>query len=311
MRTSDESSGRHRVVYAAIAANLVIAVAKYMAAFFSGSSSMLAEAIHSTVDTANEGLLLLGLKRSQKPADALHPFGYGKELYFWSLVVAIALFGLGGGMSIYEGLSHLQHPNDITNPVWNYAVLGVAFVSEGISWTIALREFRHKKKPGKGFWRGFKTSKDPSVFTVLGEDTAALLGLVAAFLGVFFSHRLHDPVYDGAASIVIGLILAGIAFLLAYESRGLLVGESADPEVIRNIRELACGDPAVKDIGRPLTMHFGPEEVLLNMDIRFRRHLTAAEVESAVDRLERKIRSAYPQIRRIYIEAESLARRDA
>lgn len=306
MRSSDESSGRKLVVCGAIVANLVIAVAKYTVAYFSGSSAILAEAIHSTVDTGNEGLMLLGIKRSRKPADLLHPFGYGKELYFWSLMVAVGLFGLGGGMSIYEGIGHLRHPTTITDPFWSYAVLGVAFIAEGASWIIAMREFLDRRQRGKGLWRSFKASKDPSVFTVLGEDTAAILGIVTAFMGVFLSYRLRNPFYDGAASIVIGLIQAAVALLLAYETRGLLVGESADPEVVRRIRDLARADPAVADILAPLTMHFGPEEVLLNIDIQFRPEFSAAEVERAVDRLEDKIRSACPRVTRIYIKAKRL-----
>ena len=311
MRTpeSSESSGRQLVVYGALAANFAIAASKFIAAFFSGSSAMLAEGIHSTVDTGNEFLLLLGLRKSRRPADDMHPFGYGKELYFWSLIVAIALFGLGGGMSIYEGITHLQHPSEITDPFWNYVVLGVAFVAEAISWTIALREFKAKKGKGQSFWKAFRTSKDPAVFTILGEDSAALLGIVAAFLGVFLSHRLHNPYFDGAASIGIGLILAAVALLLAYESKGLLVGESTDPDIVRHIHDLACADPAVDAVQTPLTMHFGPEHVLLNMDIQFRPELSAHEVENAIDRLEKTIRTAHPRIKRIYIEAEALSAR--
>lgn len=185
-------------------------------------------------------------------------------------------------------------------------MLGVAFIAEGASWIIAMREFLDRRQRGKGLWRSFKASKDPSVFTVLGEDTAAILGIVTAFMGVFLSYRLRNPFYDGAASIVIGLIQAAVALLLAYETRGLLVGESADPEVVRRIRDLARADPAVADILAPLTMHFGPEEVLLNIDIQFRPEFSAAEVERAVDRLEDKIRSACPRVTRIYIKAKRL-----
>ena len=310
MRTpeSSESSGRKLVVYGALAANFAIAASKFIAAFFSGSSAMLAEGIHSTVDTGNEFLLLLGLRESRRPADEMHPFGYGKELYFWSLIVAIALFGLGGGMSIYEGITHLQQPSDTTDPFWNYVVLGVAFVAEATSWTIALREFKAKGK-GQSFWKAFRTSKDPSVFTILGEDSAALLGLVVAFLGVFLSYRLNNPYFDGAASIGIGLILAAVALLLAYETKGLLVGESTDPDIVRHIHDLARTDPAVDAVRTPLTMHLGPEQVLLNMDIQFRPELSAHDVENAIDRLEKTIRAAHPQIKRIYIEAEALSAR--
>lgn len=303
MRTSD-TSGRSLVVYGAIAANFAIAVAKFVAAFFSGSSAMLSEAIHSTVDTGNECLLLLGLKRSRKPPDPLHPFGYGKELYFWSLVVAIALFGLGGGLSLYEGIDHLRHPAPLGDPTWSYGVLGIAFVAEGASWIIALREFQANKARRMGYWKGFKASKDPSVFTVLGEDSAALLGIVAAFLGVFLGHRLDNPYLDGCASIAIGLILAGVALLLAYESRGLLVGESARPEVVSTINDIARNDPAIAKVGTVLTLHFGPEDILLNMDVQFHPGLPVEEAARAIDRLEADIQAACPDVKRIYVKAE-------
>lgn len=307
MPESTESSGRQRVIYGALAANVAIAAAKFIAAFFSGSSAMLAEGIHSLVDTGNEGLLLWGLRKSRRPADGMHPFGYGQELYFWSLIVAIALFGLGGGMAFYEGVSHLRHPRAIADPVWNYVVLGVAFVAEVLSWTIAFREFNAAQGKRQRFWRAFISSKDPAVFTVLGEDSAALLGIGIAFLGVFLSHRFHNPYFDGAASIGIGLMLTAVALLLAYESKSLLVGESADPAVVRHVQELAGADPAVTAARLPLTLHLGPDQVLLTMDIQFRPDLSAQDVENAIDRLEHAIRAAYPNIIRIYIEANALA----
>jgi cation diffusion facilitator family transporter len=300
------SSERPITVYGAIAANGVIAVSKFAAGIISGSSAMLSEAIHSVVDTGNELLLLLGIHRSKKPADKLHPFGYGQELYFWSLIVAILLFGLGGGMSIYEGISHLRHPAVIRDPTWNYVVLGIAFVAEGTSWAIALRKFLEKRKKGQGLWQALRASKNPAVFVVLAEDSAALAGIVVAFLGVFFGHRLRNPYLDGTASIVIGLILATVAGFLAFESRDLLVGESADADVVRSIRKVARADPAVLDVSRPLTMHLGPGQVLLNLDIEFHPDLSASEITAAVDRLEAGIRKERPSIKRIFIEAESL-----
>jgi cation diffusion facilitator family transporter len=299
-------SERPITVYGAITSNLVIAAAKFVAAFLSGSSAMLSEGIHSVVDTGNELLLLLGVHRARKPADELHPFGHGQELYFWSLIVAILLFGLGGGMSIYEGISHLQHPTDIHDPIPNYVVLGIALVAEGSSWTIALKKLLEKKKEGQGLWRALRASKNPAVYTVLAEDSAAMMGIAVAFLGVFFGHRLRNPYVDGAASIVIGLILATVACFLAFESRDLLIGESADPDAVQRIRQLAEADPDVVRVARPLTMHFGPDQVLLNLDIEFRPNLSAAEVTAAVDRLEASIRKERPNIRRIFIEAESL-----
>jgi cation diffusion facilitator family transporter len=299
-------SERTITVYGAMAANAVIAASKFAAAIISGSSAMLSEGIHSVVDTGNELLLLLGIHRSEKPADALHPFGYGKELYFWSLIVAILLFGLGSGMSIYEGISHIRHPAVIRDPTWNYVVLGIAFVAEGTSWAIALKKLLEKKKKGHGVWQALRDSKNPAVFVVLAEDSAALAGIVVAFLGVLLGHRLRNPYLDGAASIIIGLILTAVAGFLAYESRDLLVGESADAEVVQSIRKLAEADPAVVGAARPLTMHFGPDQVLLNLDIEFRPNLSASEVAAAVDRLEASIRREQPSIKRIFIEAESL-----
>lgn len=251
-------------------------------------------------------LLLLGIHRSRKPADELHPFGHGKELYFWSLIVAILLFGLGGGMSIYEGISHIRHPALIVDPTWNYVVLGIAFIAEGTSWAIALNKLLKRKKAGQGIWDALRASKNPAVFVVLAEDSAALAGILVAFLGVLLGHTLRNPYLDGAASIIIGMILATVAGFLAYESRDLLVGESADADVLQSIRSLAEADPAVVGVSRPLTMHFGPEQVLLNLDIEFRPDLSASEITAAVDRLEAGIRKERPSIKRIFIEAESL-----
>jgi cation diffusion facilitator family transporter len=305
-RTLSGSSERPITVYAAIASNFVIAAAKFVAAFLSGSSAMLSEGIHSLVDTGNEMLLLLGINRSKMPADELHPFGHGKELYFWGLIVAIVIFGLGGGMSTYEGITHIQYPSKIRDPLWSYVVLGIAFVAEGSSWMIALKKLLARKKKRESFWHALRMSKDPTVYTVLAEDTAALMGVTVAFLGVFLGHRFDNPYLDGAASIIIGLILATVAVFLAYESRDLLVGESADADVVRRIRELAEADPAVERVWRPLTMHFGPDQVLLNIDIEFRPDLSASDVTAAVDRLETSIRKDQPRIKRIFIEAESL-----
>jgi cation diffusion facilitator family transporter len=303
---SSRTSEKPIFVYGAIAANLAVAVTKFIAAFFTGSSSMLSEGIHSVVDTGNQSLLLLGIHLSKRPADETHPFGYGKELYFWSLIVAMLLFGIGGGMSVYEGITHWQHPNPLEDPTWNYVVLALAFVFEGVSWTIALKEFLPEVGQ-KSFWQAIRTSKDSSIITVVFEDSAALAGLTVAFLGVFLSHRFNIPQLDGAASIIIGLILAVVAILLAYESRGLLLGESADTTIVTSIQKLAKADPAVEQVKYPLTMHFGPDEVLLNLDIQFCPELSATEVISTVDRLEKAIRKEYPNIKHIFIEAEAIA----
>lgn len=298
-------SGSTVAVYGAIAANFIIALTKFAAAFLTGSSAMLSEGIHSLVDTGNQLLILLGISRSKKPADDKHPFGYGKELYFWSLIVAMLLFGLGGGMSFYEGIKHIQHPVSLTDPTWNYVVLAIAVVVEGIAWWIALKELL-KTRGEKSLWHALRASKDPAVYTVLAEDTAAILGLFVAFLGVFLGHRLDNPYFDGGASIVIGVILTAVAVFLAYESKGLLVGESADKSVIEHIRYLATAEPGVERVGTPLTMYLSPDQVLLNLDVQFRRDLPASEVMSAVERMEQAIRKEHPQIKRIFIEAEAL-----
>jgi cation diffusion facilitator family transporter len=292
-------------IIAAIAGNLAIAVTKFTAAFFSGSSAMLSEGIHSVVDTGNGALLLLGLRKSQKPADANHPFGHGKELYFWCLVVAILIFALGGGMSVYEGVTHLQHPH-MSDPTWNYVVLGIAFVFESISSFFAFRAFKQELK-GMGVFRTIRASKDPTTFTVLFEDTAALLGLVVAFLGIFLGHVFENPYFDGAASIAIGVILAVVAVFLAYESKGLLIGEGVDAETLASIRSIVGGDAAVAEVKKSLTMHFGPADVLLTLDVRFKSDVSAEEAATAVNRLEEQIRARHPQIKHIFIEAKSLA----
>jgi cation diffusion facilitator family transporter len=300
------SSSSPTAVYAAIAGNLAIAIAKFVAAAFTGSSAMLSEGIHSIVDTGNGGLILFGIRMSKRPADKSHPFGYGKELYFWTLIVAILIFAIGGGMSVYEGITHLKHPTPIDNPIWNYAVLGFAMFFEGYAWSVAFKAFSADRK-GKGIWQALRESKDPTVFTVLFEDSAAMLGLVIAFLGVFLGRQLNMPQLDGIASIIIGVILSVVAMLLAYESRGLLVGEGADEKVVERMRRLIAQDAAIDHVGRLLTMYFGPHEVLLNVEVQFNPGLSGRELEMAVDRMEKNIRTKFPFVKRIFIEAETLA----
>ena len=302
------ASESRTAIFAAIAGNLAIAIMKFTAAAFTGSSAMLSEGIHSLVDTGNGGLLLLGVHKSKKPADAAHPFGYGKELYFWSLIVAVLIFGVGGGISIYEGIIHLIHPAPLQDPTWSYVVLGLAVVFEGIVFVIAFKAFQNLKGAEENIWEAVKSSKDPTTFTVLFEDAAALLGLIAAFAGIFLAHYFNNPYLDGAASVTIGLILASVAIFLAYESKGLLVGEGADPQTLEAIRKLAEADPGVRKVMNPLTMHFGPHTILLTVDIEFDTKLSASEVENAVDRLEKNIRSQYPDIKHIYIEAGAISR---
>jgi cation diffusion facilitator family transporter len=294
-------------IFAAIAGNTAIAVTKFVAAAVTGSSAMLSEGIHSLVDTGNGALLLLGVRQSLKPADATHPFGHGKELYFWSLIVAILIFALGGGMSVYEGVTHLTQTHQLGNPTWNYVVLGFAIIFESISFIFALKAFRTEME-GKGIWQTIHESKDPTTFTILFEDTAALLGLLVAFVGIFLGHQLQNPYLDGVASIVIGVILAVVAGFLAYESKGLLIGEGVDAETLASIRSIAGGDASVEEVKKSLTMHFSPQDVLLALDIRFKKQLTAAEITAAIDRVEKKIRDQHPEIKHIFIEAKSLTK---
>ncbi len=295
---------RPLVLYGALAANLLIAASKFFAAFITGSSAMMAEGIHSTVDSGNEVLLLLGLRGSRRPPDERHPFGYGKEIYFWGLIVAVILFGVGGGMSIYEGVLHLLHPTESRDPFWNYVVLGIAFFADGSSWLLGVRALV-AKEGGGNLLKSIRRSKDPSVFTIVAEDSAALAGVAAAFFGVYLEHRFDNPAFDGGASIVIGLIMAIAAGILVFESRGLLLGESADPELVEDIQALAARDEAVQRVFRPLTMHLGPEEVLLNIDVEFHPALGAEDVAAAVDRLESAIRTRHPEVKRIFIETEA------
>ncbi|NCD70802.1 cation diffusion facilitator family transporter [Mucilaginibacter agri] len=293
-------------VYGALAANTGIAVLKFVAAGISGSSAMLSEAIHSTVDAGNGLLLLLGINRSKRPADEQHPFGHGKEVYFWSLIVSILIFGLGGGMSIYEGIIHLREPEPFGNPLWNYVVLGGAFLFEGASFVLAIRNFNKEKGTGS-FWTELRRSKDPASFAVIYEDAAALLGLIVAFLGVFLGHYFNNPLFDGAASLIIGLVLAFVAIIMVIESRDLLIGESARSEMVTNVCELVMADPDVQQVRRPLTMQMAPDDILLALDVQF-KDMSGKQVTSVISRLERIIRNKYPDIKRIYIEAGNLTK---
>ena len=299
------SGSAKKTIYAAMAANFAIAITKFFAASVTGSSAMLSEGIHSVVDTGNELLLLLGIKLSQKPADASHPFGYGQELYFWTLIVALFIFAIGGGMSIYEGIEHVQHPEPLSDPFWSYMVLGLAVVFEGYSWNVALQEFLAQKKE-KSFWSAIRASKDPTIFTILFEDTAALIGLLVAFVGVLSGHLLGNVYLDGIASIIIGVILCGVALLLAAESKGLLIGEGADAATVSSIRTITQEDAAVEKVLQVLTLHFGPQEILLNLEIKFVENLETEELAIAVERLESSISQQHPEVKNIFIEAKSI-----
>jgi cation diffusion facilitator family transporter len=298
------ASGSKLVIVAALIGNALISVTKFVAALITGSSAMMSEGIHSLVDCGNQALLLYGMKRAAKPADAEFPFGHGKEVYFWSFVVAILIFAVGAGVSIYEGVIHLRHPAELSNVMINYVVLGLAIVFEGVCWVLALREFTRAK--GKwGYVEAVKKGKDPSIFVVLFEDSAALLGLVVALIGVVSGHLLGITWADGAASVVIGLILGGTAIWLAYETKSLLIGEAADPELVEGIRTLVNSSSEVTTVNEVLTMHMGPDFVLATLSVNFEDLVTAAELEAAVAQMDASIKEAYPTVKRVFIEGES------
>jgi cation diffusion facilitator family transporter len=294
------------VIYAALAGNTAIALTKFAAAGFTGSAAMLSEAIHSVVDTGNQLLLLFGLRRAAKPADARHPFGYGLQLYFYTFVVAVLIFGVGAVISIWQGIEKIRHPATVEHAWINYIVLGLGMLFEGGVWVVALRAF-NVERAGRSWILAIRSSKDPTVFTVLFEDTAALAGLAVALLGVFLSETLNAPVIDGVASVLIGAILAVTAFFLASESQSLLTGEAASYHTRRGINRIARAEPGVVGLNQARTMHFGPNEVLVVLSLDFEDTLPAGEVERIVTRLERKIKVAHPDVRQVFIEAQSFA----
>ncbi|MDX1542790.1 MAG: cation diffusion facilitator family transporter [Christiangramia sp.] len=297
------AGGSNIAIYGAIGANFLIAVSKFVASFFTGSSAMLAEGIHSLVDTGNGLLLLLGIKRSKQKPDKLHPFGYGKEVYFWSFVVSILIFALGGGFAIYEGVHALQDPHVIEDPTWNYVVLGAAIVFEGTALYLALKTFnKSRAHKSKNLIKNIARSKDSATFAVIIEDTAAVVGLIVALLGVFFSQLFENPYLDGAASIVIGAILLTVATFLASESKGLLLGESAHPEVIEDVDKIISSNKYIKASNLPQTMHFGPDKILLIVEVNLLDDLELLEAEKIVDDLRNEIREKKPTIKEVYIQ---------
>lgn len=297
------ASGSKKVIYAALAGNSLISITKFAAAAMTGSSAMLSEGIHSLVDTGNQFLLLHGLKQAKKPADENFPFGHGKEVYFWSFIVAILIFALGGGISIYEGISHIRHPEPMSNPMINYVVLSLALLFEGAAWLFAFREFKQVK--GKwGYLEAIQRAKDPSIFVVLFEDSAAMLGLLVAFAGIWLSQTTGILYFDGAASVIIGFILIGTSMWLAYETKSLLIGESADPIIIKEIRDIINANSLVKSVNEVLTMHMGPDFILANISVDFRDSNTVGELEIAIAEIDQVIKAAYPEIKRVFIEAE-------
>lgn len=298
------ATGSKKVIYAALAGNALIAVTKFFAAAYTGSSAMMSEGIHSLVDTGNQGLLLHGLKKARQPADEKHPFGYGAELYFWSFVVAILIFAVGSGISIYEGVQKILDPHPVTSPIVAYVVLGLAIVFEAGAWWIAYKEFS-KVRGRQGLLQAVRDSKDPAVFTVLFEDTAAMLGLLVALTGLLAAQYLGLPWLDGAASVAIGVILAATAAFLAYETKGLLVGEAAAPEVVETIRAVVEATPTVSRLNEIRTLHRGPEDVLLALSIDFQDNLTVGKVEEAIYALEIAIKQRFPIVRRVFIEVQA------
>jgi cation diffusion facilitator family transporter len=296
--------GSKTVIYAALGGNALIAVTKFGAAWFTGSSAMLSEGVHSLVDTGNQLLLLFGMKQAAKPATPEHPFGYGLRLYFWAFVVAILIFGLGAGLSIYEGIAKIREPHAMTNAWVNYLVLSLGLVFEGGVWIVAFRAFRKEK--GDGSWlQAVRASKDPTVFTVLFEDSAAMLGLLAALGGIFLSQALAMPVLDGVASVIIGLILASTAAFLAFECQSLLTGEGVAPATRASIKAIASGSTGIDRVNELLTMHFGPNDVLVALSLDFDDLMSASEVEATVSTIERSVKASHPEVTRVFIEAQS------
>ena len=298
------ASGSTKVIVAALIGNGLIAITKFAAAFYTGSSAMLSEGVHSVVDTGNQVLLLHGLKRSRKPPDEDFPFGHGKEIYFWSFIVAILIFAVGAGVSLYEGVARVMAPHPVENVLINYVVLGFAMIFEGGAWYFAFKEFG-RVKGRRGYVEAVKTGKDPTFFVVLFEDSAAMLGLVVAFLGVWLGDVTGNPVFDGIASIIIGLILGGTAAWLAFETKGLLIGERANKEVVEGIRRVVRARREVNHVNEVLTMHMGPDFILVNVSVDFDDDILAEDVEEAVSHIDEQLKKRFPDIKRVFIEAES------
>ncbi|MCI5060002.1 MAG: cation diffusion facilitator family transporter [Alphaproteobacteria bacterium] len=297
------ASGSKKVIFAALIGNGLIAVTKFTAAAMTGSSAMLSEGVHSLVDTGNQILLLYGLKQAKKPADDKFPFGHGKEIYFWSFIVAILIFAVGAGISIYEGVHHILHPSEISNPIINYIVLGLAMIFEGGALYFAIVEF-NKARGNKRSIDAVLHGKDPTLFVVLFEDSAAMLGLIIAFAGIFLAQATGLLWWDGVASVFIGCILGGTAIWLAHETKGLLIGERANIETVEGIRNILRDQTGVKKINEVLTLHMGPEFILANISLEFEDNLKTGELEKIINTLDRTIKSHYPIVKRVFIEAE-------
>lgn len=291
------------VLYGALVANLGIAAAKFFAAAITGSSSMLTEGVHSLVDSGNQILLLYGQKRAARPPDQKHPFGYGRELYFWAFVVAILIFAVGAGVSIYEGIAHIRGPEVLRDPTINYVVLAFAFLLEGTAWSIAVKEFNSKRR-GERWWTSIRRSKDPAGFIVLFEDSAAMFGLFVAAVGVWGSHHYGDARIDGIASVIIGTVLAAVALLLAREAKGLIIGEAADPDLIDNIRQAVDRRPEITAVNHVRTIHTAPESVFVAISADFRDDLPMGEAEGLIEAMEAELKAISSKVSSVYIRPE-------
>ncbi|MBO9681423.1 MAG: cation transporter [Flavisolibacter sp.] len=293
----------HASIYSALIADVLIAITKFTAGNYTNSSSMISEGIHSLVDTSNQLLLLYGLKRSKKPPDKLRPFGYGKELYFWSFIVSILIFGLGGGLSVYQGILHILYPEPLGNPFWNYVVLAFSFLFDGASFVIAIKEF-NKARGGTPFWEAIIKSKDPSSFLVLFEDGAAVLGLLIVFVLMLLSHSLNQPVLDGVASVLVGLLLIFSSLILARESRSLLMGEGIAPETQKKIKDLVEKDESVLKVNNILSTYQSPEEVILMLLVQFQHHLDTDEITDAIDRIRSAIKEKFTLVEFVLVQPQ-------
>jgi cation diffusion facilitator family transporter len=288
-------------IYTALAANLGIAIVKLAAAIFTGSSAMVSEGIHSLVDTSNEVLLLLGISKSQKPADEKRPFGYGRELYFWSFIVSLLFFAMGGGFSIYEGIEHLMNPEQVKNPIWNYAVLAIAFIFDGLSFITAMKEF-NRQRGATPFWKAVKESKDPTTFVVLFEDAADVIGILIAFTGIFIGQLLHNPYFDGIASILIGLLLTAVAIVLVRESRSLLMGETPDAAELNEVIKIVERNPTVNQVVKHLSNYLAPEEVIIAIKVNFKPDISSQDITKAIAQLRADIQGRFPHYKQLFIE---------
>jgi len=294
-------------IYSALAANLLIAVTKFIAGAFTNSSSMISEGIHSVVDTVNQVLLLYGLKRSVKPPDASRPFGYGRELYFWSFIVSILIFGLGGGISIYQGIIHIIHPEPVTEPVWNYVVLALSMIFEGASLVIAIKEF-DKVRNGLSWWKAIIKSKDPASFLVLFEDGAAVLGLAVVFVFMLIGHNFNLPYLDGVASVLVGVLLVFVSAILARESRSLLMGEGIAPETQTKIKALAEQDKAVIAVVNILSTYQSPEDVILMLIVEFDPDIDTEDITASIERIRAAIKKEYDLIKLVFVQPQTYSR---